>query len=329
MPFSGVVVTGATIAEHVSTGKRAEELGYDDVWVTEFQGPDAVTVVASVACATEQIGLKTGIVSGYLRSPLLMAMTSNSLQDASNGRFALGLGTSTPAIVSNWHGLPWDRPLSRTREYVDLVRRFSAGERVKADGLYKTRGASLRPAVKPVPIYLGALNTRMLELAGEIADGVILNFPTPSYTKQAVESIERGIAASGRPREAVDIVAFLRTSVVGERARAVEAMRRELLTYFLAPVYQKVFGEDGYGAEVTAVRDSWAAGEREKALLSVSDRAVEDHSLLGTVEQVQQRVQTLLDCGVDRAILLPIVPDNLDRGPAVIQTVELLAPAAG
>ena len=326
MPFSGVVMHGARIGDHVDIAKLGDELGYRDTWVTEVAGPDAITVMTAAALATTNIHVGTGIVSNYTRSPYLMAMTANSLQDLSGGRFIAGFGTSTPAIVTGWHGLPWGKPLGSTREYVDLFRRFSAGERVKHDGLYKTRGASLRPAQVAPKVYLGALNERMLELAGEIADGVILNFPTASYAKGAVESIERGIKNAGRERGDVDIIAFMRTAVTPEFEPAADVVRKELIAYFMAPVYQKVFKADGYGAEVDAMTSAWAAGDRAKAVSEITDRVVEDHALIGSVEECRAKAQSILDAGVDRAILFPISDDGEGKEMRILETVRALAP---
>lgn len=328
MPFSGVVMHGARVGDHVDIAKLGDELGYRDAWVTEVQGPDAITVMTAAALATTNIHVATGIVSNFTRSPYLMAMTANALQDVSGGRFIAGFGTSTPAIVTGWHGLPWGKPLGATREYVDLFRRFSAGERVKHDGIYKTRGASLRPAEVAPKVYLGALNDRMLELAGEIGDGVILNFPTPSYAAHAVEAIESGIAKSGRERSAVDIVAFLRTAVTTDFEPAAGVVRRELIAYFMAPVYQKVFTADGYGAEVEAMTGAWAAGDRAGALEHITDRVVSDHSLIGSVEDCLAGAQQMLDAGVDRAILFPISHEGEGKETRILETVRALAPNA-
>jgi probable F420-dependent oxidoreductase len=327
MPYSGVVMLGQNIHKLVELAKLGEALGYRDAWVTEVGGPDAVSVVAAAAVATSRIRLATGITATYTRSPYLMAMTANTLQDLSGGRFVAGLGTSTAAIVSGWHGLPWEKPLRHTREYVDLLRRLSAGERVKHEGMFTIRGASLRPASTPVPIYLAALNPGMLELAGEIADGVILNFPTLSYASRAVEHIESGIKKAGRDRGDVDIVAFMRTAITDDFDAGAAVLRRELLTYFLAPVYQRVFTDDGYGEDTEAVKAAWAAGDRAGAVTKIADRTVDDHAVIGPADACRAKAQALLDAGIDRAILFPVAPEGTDRESQILHTVRALAPS--
>ena len=326
MPYSGVVMAGATIHDQVAIAKLGEELGYRDAWVTEVSGTDAVSVLAAAAMSTERIRLATGIIASYVRSPYLMAMTANTLQDLSDGRFVLGLGTSTAPIVSNWHGIRWEKPLRYTREYVELFRKLTAGERVKHEGLFTIRGAQTRPGKTQTPVYLAALNPAMLELAGEIADGVILNFPTTGYAKRAVEHIEAGIKKAGRQRSDVDIVAYLRTVVTDDFDPGADMIRRELVTYFLAPVYQKVFAEDGYGHITEAVMEAWGSGDRAGAVAKIDDRTVDAHAVIGTVEECRAKAQALLDAGIDRAVLLPVVPAGDDRQARVMDTIRTLAP---
>jgi len=327
MTFAGVVMGGLTVAHHTAVAVEAERLGYESAWVTEVSGPDAVTVLAAAATATGRITLATGIVSTFVRDPFLMAMTLASLRDLAGGRVIAGLGTSTPAIVTGWHGLPFAKPLETTREYVKLVRQLLAGERVKSEGIYEISGASLRSAAKtPVPIYLGALNPRMLELAGEIADGVILNFPTPSNTAASVAAVERGIAKAGRSRSHVTIVANMRTGLTAGFDDVAAPLRRELVSYALTPVYQRLFRDDGYAAEVEAVARLWAAGDRDAAVAAISDRMVDDHALVGSVETCRKKAQGLLARGVDKAVLFPVVADGPGGAERALQMIRAFAP---
>jgi probable F420-dependent oxidoreductase len=326
MVLSGVCIQGASIGRHVQIAREAERLGYETGWVTEVQGPDAVTVMAAVAGATSSLRIGTGIVPIYARDPYLMAMTFHSLQDLSGGRMTAGFGTSTPAIITGWHGIPFERPIAKTRAYVDIVRRLLAGERVKSEGEYAIRGASLRSAAAGhVPIYLAALNTRMLELAGEVADGVILNFPTPGYVKSALAAVDRGLAKAGRERSSIDVVANFRTGV-GEFSAVATPLRRELISYFTAPVYQNVFRADGYGAEVDTVTKLWADGDRAGAVAAIPDAFVDAHGVLGeTADDCRAKIRDYLALGIDHAVLFPLTPDG--AGPE--RYLETMAWVAG
>ena len=306
MVFSGVCIQGATVARCVQVAQEAERLGYETGWVPEVQAPDAVTIMAATALATSKLRIGTGIIPIYLRDPLLTAMTFASLQDLSGGRMIAGFGTSTPAIVTGWHGVPFERPIAKTRAFAGIVKRLLAGERVKSEGEYTIRGASLRgPVAPPVPIYLGALNERMLELAGEVADGVILNFPTLGYVEWALAAVQRGLKRAGRERASIDVAANFRTGP-GSFDEFGPSLRRELLSYFTAPVYQKVWRADGWGAEVDAVSGLWDSGDRAGALAAVPDAFVDAHGIIGTSAECRARVQRFLHAGIDHAVLFPL-----------------------
>ena len=313
MPFKGVALTGSRVADHVVTAVLAEQLGYESGWVTEVQGPDAVSVLTACAGATTTLKLSTGIVSTYTRSPFLAAMTFASLAEYSGGRVSAGFGTSTPAIVEGWHGLGFAKPLATTREYVDLFRRLVAGERVKSTGRFNIRGASLRgPSAHPIPVYIAALNDGMLALAAEVADGVVLNFPTLNYTRHAISVLENGLQKAGRERASFEIVANFRTGI-GDFDPIANMLRRELITYFLAPVYQRVFTSDGYGSDIEAVGKIWAGGQRPEAIAAIPDAFVDAHSIIGSRSACASRVEEFLARGIDSAVLFPVASE----GPAL------------
>lgn len=327
MAYTGVVMHGPRVADHVAIAVEAEKLGFDSAWATEVAGPDIATVLAAAATSTSRIRLATGIAAIYVRDPYLAAMTFAALQDLSGGRVIAGFGTSTPAIVTGWHSLPWSKPLGHTREYVDIFRRLVAGERVKHEGLYRIRGATIRTAAsQPIPVYLGALNDRMLELAGEIADGVILNFPTRSYVKRAVAAIERGLARAGRSRADFDVLAFLRTVVSNDYRVAAAPIQRELVSYFMAPVYEMVFRADGYDGDCDRFVASWRDGDRAGAVANISEHFVRDHAVLGTPDECRAQAQAMLDAGVDTAVLFPMAPEGATGPATILDTVRALAP---
>jgi len=327
MPFTGVALMGQSVEEHIRTAVEAEKAGYLSAWMPEVFGPDAITVLAAAAIHTSRITLATGIVSTYVRSPYLAAMSFHSLQELTGPeRLIAGFGTSTPVIVEGWHGLKFENPIGTTREFVDLFRRLVAGERVKADGVYKIRGVALqRPAKGPIPVYLGALNDGMLRLAARIGDGIILNFPTLSYAKHALEVISGALEAAGRKREDVRIVANFRSGT-GDFAELAAVLRGELITYLLAPVYQKCFEADGWGAEVDRTRAAWAAGDRAGAVTGISDDFVNAHGLLGPQFEVLTRLDEYLALGIDEAVIFPIVTPGANTKDRQLEVVRALGP---
>lgn len=327
MITTGMALTTGGVREKVEIAIEAERLGYQSAWLAEVNGQDAITNICAVIAATNTIQLATGIVGIYVRDPLLMAMTINAMTEYAAGRVTWGLGTSTPVIVERWHGVPWDHPVARMREYITLTRRLLEGERVKHDGLYKLNGAQLAtPANGQAPIFLGALNRRMLELAGEIGDGVILNFPTLSYARWAIEHVETGIAKAGRQRSDVNITAFLRTTVTDDAPALLPRYRAELLTYVLSPVYRQAFSADGYGGICDATNEAWAAGDRAAASSAVSDAMIHDHSIIGSADECARRFAEFRALGIDNAVVFPIPASSETSRESVLRTIRALAP---
>jgi alkanesulfonate monooxygenase SsuD/methylene tetrahydromethanopterin reductase-like flavin-dependent oxidoreductase (luciferase family) len=195
IPFAGV-----SLAEHEPLLRRADELGYDDLWSGEATGYDGFTPLALASAWTENVRLGTGVVNPYTRGPALMAQSAAALADASRGRFVLGIGASSDRIVERWNGIPFEKPLSRVREAVRALRPVFAGER--GDGGFKLEA----PPPQPIPIYVAALRGRMLRLAGEIGDGAWVNFLPLSGVEQVVGKVREGEAAAGRQPGSVDIV---------------------------------------------------------------------------------------------------------------------------
>lgn len=328
MSYTGLVLHGDRVRDHVEQAQAGERLGFGSGWVTEVNEPDAVTVLAAAAAGTERLRLGTGIAPIFLRDPLLAAMTFWSLQDLSEGRMTAGFGVSTPVIVDGWHGRPWSKPLAHMREYVDLFRRMTAGERLRHEGLHRTRAPALPPAEPAIPVYVGALGEGMLELAGEIADGVILNYPTASSIARAAAAVGRGIARAGRERASVRVVAFARTVLHESYEAASAPIKDELLAYLMAPVYRRVFTEDGFGEECETFARRWEARERAEAIAGISERFVRAHAVVGrSAGECREQAAGLLAAGLDEVLLYPIAPaDAADKQAAVLQTIRALAP---
>jgi probable F420-dependent oxidoreductase len=323
---NGVSIGTAGARDQIRFAQAVERLGYDSVWASEVNGYDAVAIMSAVAGATSRMTIASGIVGIYMRDPLLMAMGAAAVNEIAEGRVVLGLGTSTPVIVEQWHGGSFDRPLARMREYVELVRRLMAGERVRHAGAYTIRGAQLAvPSRGPAPIVLAALNPKMLELAGEIADGVLLNFPSLEYVRKAIASVETGLRRAGRDRTGFHITVFLRTCVTDDPAAVLPKFRTELLTYVLAPAYRRVFSADGYGDLCDRVNDLWAKGERAAALAAVDDGFVLSRSAIGTADECRRQFQAYRDLGADAIVVFP-VPEEDDVVEGSLRIATALAP---
>ena len=321
---------GRTVLENIELATLAENAGWRGFWVAEATGADAVATASAVAARLESSRVGTAILPMQTRDPLLLAMAATSVGQIAPGGFVLGLGTSTPLIIEDWHATPWGAsPLQLTRECVDLVRRFLAGERVTTDaGRWHYRRAQLaaRPSAT-TPVYLAALNDRMLELAGEIADGVILNFVTLADVAHAKRRVAAGAARIGRDLSGFEFMVFFRATVTDDYEEVRERYQRELFTYVMAPVYQRMFAREGYGDACQEIQALWRAGERQRALDSIPPALIRERTLVGTATDIRSRLHAYADAGVDSTITFPVAIPDRDYLADTARIIEALAAA--
>ena len=319
---------GRTVRENVDLALLAEAQGWGGFWVAETTGADAVTTAAAVAARLGKGRVGTAIVPMQTRNPMLLAMSAAAIGQIAPGGFVLGLGTSTPIIVEDWHATPWgDSPLALTRECVDLTRRFLAGERVTTDsGRWRYRRAQLTTRVEsPPPIYLGALNDRMLELAGEVADGVVLNFVTAADVAHARERIAVGAERAGRDLDGFELMVFFRATVTDDYAQVRERYQRELLTYVMAPVYERMFAREGFAEACAEVQALWRARERDRALEAVPEALIRDRTLIGPPDEIDARLDAYAAAGMDSAMTFPVAIPDADYMADCARIIEAMA----
>ena len=288
------------VAGQADVARRAEQLGYSTVWAAEAGTNDAFGLLAACASVTSTVELATGVLPIFTRTPALMAQSAATLQDWSGGRFLLGLGVSSPTIVSRWNGVPFDRPLARMREYVGIVRELLTWEKVShSSDLYTVDGYRLllRVPSPPSPILVGALNPAMLRLAGEVSDGALLNWIGAAAVPAALAHVAEG--AGGQPRRNAVFVRVCVTSDV-EAARA--WARREVMGYVIVPAYRKAFGTQGWADVCAAAMDKWDAGDRKGAAASLPDEFVDSLCLAGSAAQVRARFDEFRATGVDEPV---------------------------
>jgi len=328
-PRLDIASPGRTVRENIELATLAERAGWRGFWVAEATGADAVATAAAVAARLESSRVGTAILPMQTRDPLLLAMAATSIGQVAPGGFVLGLGTSTPLIIEDWHATPWgSSPLGLTRECVGLVRRFLAGERVITDsGRWRYRRAQL--AARPsgtTPVYLAALNDRMLELAGEIADGVILNFVTVADVAYAKQRVAAGAARAGRNLADFEFMVFFRATVTDDYEEVRERYQRELFTYVMAPVYQRMFAREGYADACQEVQALWRAGERQRALDSIPPALIRERTMVGTATDIRARLQAYADAGVDSTITFPVAIPDRDYLSDCTRIIEALGP---
>ncbi|HEU5320573.1 MAG TPA: LLM class flavin-dependent oxidoreductase, partial [Methylomirabilota bacterium] len=317
----GIVLSpfaGRPAAELRAVAQEAEARGYDTAWAGEVAGGDALTLLALVAGHTERLRVATGVLPVQTRTPVVLGLSAATLDHAAPGRFALGLGLSSRTIVEQWHGLPFSPALGQLREVVEIVRRVTSGERVSFEGTFhRVRNFRLTGPVpaRPVPIYLAALGREMLELAGEIADGVLLNWLAPEAVPAAVASVEAGARRAGRRLDGFEIAAFVRTSVTDDAEAARRTLARDITGYATVDVYAAAFRAAGFGDEVDAIETAWRAGDRAGAVQRVSPRLLDGLGVVGTEASCRARLAEFARAGLTQPVVLPFAPAGAGEAP--------------
>lgn len=308
IPLPGFDVRGAC-----DVARRAEKLGYTDAWSAEVSGPDAFSVAAAAGVSTSTIRIGCAIAPAFTRSPSLLAMSALAASQASAGRFCLGLGASTPTIVENWMGIPFDRPLARMRDTVAVVKSALAGDKVVYEGpTVSVSGFRLEGAPAEVPLFLAALGPKMMELANSEADGIAL---------YAVA--EEGVRIARKAAPDLELLARL-VCVPDQPEDEVREFGRFLLApYVAAEGYNAWIARQGFEDEARAVKRAWDARDRKAAVAAMTNRLVEALIVMGPAEKCRERLDSLREAGLDTPVLLFIA----QGGPSqALEMVESLAP---
>jgi F420-dependent oxidoreductase-like protein len=283
------ISVGRSLDQAVERVKRAEELGYDSTYVTHIAGRDSLSVLMAYAAATERIKLGTGVLPIYSRTPVATAQQAATIDEFSGGRMVLGLGISHQVTVENWYGQTIDRPLKAMREYVGAVRAAFRGEEPPEGEIFRTkfRFMGYEPRAD-LPIYVAALSPKMLRLAGEVADGVMLWLCNPSYIeKVVVPEVAEGRERAGKSMDGFDVVAAVPSAVTDDKQAVYETMRTDLITYWSLPFYRAMIERSGFGDEIAAFDAGIQGGDVEKAKAGISDRFLDSLIAIGSAEEVR------------------------------------------
>jgi F420-dependent oxidoreductase-like protein len=321
----GYAPPGTNPVELVPLVQAAEALGYDSVWAAEAWGTDAVTVLAWLAASTTKINVGSAIMQIPGRTPANTAMTAATLDLMSGGRFILGLGTSGPQVVEGWHGVPWGKPLGKTREYVELVRAALRREELEhqgehyripydgpgATGLGKPLKLMLRPLRAEIPIYLAAIGPKNVALAAEIADGWLPIFVDPERFADAF-----GASLAGAP-DGFEIAATV-SVLVGDDIQALRDSLKPHLALYIGGMgakgrnfYNSLMRRYGWEAEAERIQELYLAGHPRDATKAVPDELVDAVSLVGPKERIRDRLAAWHETPVTTLIVGSPQPEAL------------------
>lgn len=314
VPFAGI-----PLAEHGRLYAAAYDAGFTDLWSSEVAGADAFTPLALASVAAPRLRLGTAVAPVFTRGPGLLAMTAAALAEAAPGRFALGIGSSSPVVVGDWNAVPFTEPFRRSRDLLRFLRAALRGETV--DGAFDTftvrRFRLERPPATPPPILLAALRPGMLRLAATAADGVILNW-------LAAGDVPTVLDALGPRPDGFEVTAriFVCPTDDADHARAVG--RRLITTYLTVPAYAEFHRWLGNATVLGPVWEAWAAGDRRAALAAVPDALVDALVLHGTPRQCKEQIMGYVDAGVTTPVIAPMPTPELTSGGAAA-VADLLA----
>ncbi|MFH8572095.1 LLM class F420-dependent oxidoreductase [Streptomyces sp. NPDC017993] len=309
-------------SDNLAVAQEADRLGYSVCWAAEAYGSDAPSVLSWVAAQTERIDIGSAIFQIPARAPAMTAMTAATLDSLSGGRFRLGLGVSGPQVSEGWYGVKFDKPLARTREYVDIVRKAMSRERLSYEGEHWTLplpggpGKPLKLTVHPqrehIPLYIAAIGPKNLEQTGEIADGALLIFPSAeNLAETAIAPIRAGREKVGKTMEGFDVCPTLPLAL-GEDVSALADMFRPYTALYVGGMgsrkqnfYNKLAQRMGYEKEAAEIQDKYLAGDKEGAAAAIPERLIDQTTLLGSVERIAERMQAYAAAGVTTLTLAP------------------------
>ena len=283
---------------------QAEQKGFDGLWFGETTLRDASVLATIAALSTKRVQLGTSIVNVFTRTPGQLAMMGTTINELSGGRFTLGLGVSTAAIVDNWHGQSFQKPVHRVEETVKLLRQYFSGERFSYQGAYSfPKSARLRLHTPP-KIAVAALNDYMIKKAAHLADRIILNLYPPERMKHAISIIKaahEGTGGKSRPILSVMLYAI----VSGDSEKGLDAAKDLVSFYASAPPYSALFSSLGYVSEAKAMMEGWTAKDRDAVRRVVTRQMIDKLIVLGTIDDLRKRVKAYFEAGVDDVFICP------------------------
>jgi F420-dependent oxidoreductase-like protein len=323
----GLRVPGMSWREIRESAVLAEELGYSCLSMGESWGEDALTSLAQLAVVTSRIRIGTSIVPVFARSPANLAMTALNMDRMSDGRFFLGLGTSGQLVVQDLHGEKFQKPLTRLREYIDIIRKAARGESLDHEGeFFRTKRFRLRlsPYRANLPIYIAALSPPSLRLTGELADGWLPIFLAPSRMAAVLTELKAGAESAGRALR--DLVISPQVSIyVTDDVRAARDRERPHIAFYIGGMgvfYHEYMRRIGFGAEADRVRDAYRARERDRAAQLVTDEMVDTMTIIGSPRECRQQIQAFFEAGVHEVRLV----FNEPNGKAYLRALRAVAP---
>jgi F420-dependent oxidoreductase-like protein len=328
---------GLTREDQKEIAQEAERLGYDSIWTAEAYGSDAATILGWLAAVTTKIKLGSAIFQMPGRSAAMTAMTAATIDNLSDGRMLLGIGSSGPQVAEGWHGQRFGRQIQRTREYVQVVRKALAREKLEysgdtlelplPDGPGKALKLTIKPVQEEIPIFLAAIGPNNTKLAGEVADGWIPTLFSPEHVSEFRPLLEEGAARAGRDLNGFRIMPTVNVFITDDVEAARNATRPFIALYVGGMgsreknFYNALVQRYGFEDEAREVQDLYLSGKKDEAMARLSDELIDTVSLVGPKDKVRDKLQVFRDAGVHTLGVTPLAFDK----PGRLEQLRLLA----
>ena len=329
---------GLTAEQQLDIVHEAESCGFDSVWAAEAYGSDTATVLAWLAANTERIRIGSAIFQMPGRTPAMTAMTAATLDHISDGRMILGIGSSGPQVAEGWHGQPFARQLRRTREYVEIVRKALARERLEYEGEIYTLplpdgpGKALKLTIgtvqERIPIYIAAIGPKNTQLTGEIADGWLPTFFSPEHVAEFRELLEEGAARSGRSLEGFDIAPTVQVAIDDDVDRARDMMRHFIALYVGGMgsreknFYNQLVQRYGFEDAAREIQELYLDGKKDEAAAAVPLELLEMCNLVGPESYVKERMAAFEESGVTHLNVVPVPTKEGEDASSVVARLK-------
>ncbi len=297
---------GPRVQDTIDRAQWAEAEGYTDAWFADAGAPDALTLAAALARETNTLRLGVAVTPVFTRTPAVLAATANTLAQLMPGRFVLGLGSSSQTMMENWHGQTFDRPLTRVKNTALMVRAMLAGQKTAFD-LDGLRSHGYRQeAIEPAPpIFIAGLRAKMLEMAAEVGDGVIINLWPRRALRKIIDHINAGAKAGGKPA-GVEVVNRAMVLVTDDKPAARNLFRAAFAPYYATPVYNAFLAWAGFDDVARNIAEGWAARDRTKTSNALSDDMVDEIAVIGNEDECRERIAADMAAGIHTQIIAPL-----------------------
>jgi len=307
---------GPKVQHTIDRIKWAEDNGISDAWFGDAGAPDSLTMAAAVGAHTTTIRIGVAVTPVYTRSPSVLAATANVINQVMPGRFVMGLGSSSQTIMGQWNGIPLDRPLTRVRETATLVKTMLTGAKTDFQGeILSSRGYRQPPLDNPLPVYIGCLRPKMIEMAAEVGDGVIFNLWPKGALPKMIDAVKVGAEKAGKNWEDVEVVNRAMVLCTDDKAYGRNLFRAAFAPYYATPVYNKFLSWAGYQDAANTIAAGWAEKDRAKTSGALTDELIDEIAIIGNEEEIRARVQEDSDGGVHTHIIAPLAgnADDVER----------------